>query len=75
MAKINLKIQGMTCINCVKKVENSLGSLEGVTEVTVNQKKGSAQITYDDSAIAETDLIRAVVDVGFRAEVKRGLFG
>ena len=74
MAKTNLKIQGMTCINCVKKVEASLKSLEGVSDATVNQKKGSAQVTYDDSVVNETDLIRAVVDVGFRAEVKRGLF-
>lgn len=75
MAKINLNIQGMTCINCVNKVENSLKSVEGVSEVTVNQKKGSAQVVYDDSVATDKDLIRAVVDVGFRAEVKRGLFG
>ena len=75
MAKINLTIQGMTCINCVNKVENSLKSVDGVSDVTVNQKKGSAQVVYDDSVVTDKDLIRAVVDVGFRAEVKRGLFG
>ena len=70
-----LKIQGMTCINCVNKVEASLRTVNGVTDVSVNQKKGLAKVTYDDSIVTDKDLIRAVVDVGFRAEVKRGLFG
>ncbi len=69
-----LKIQGMTCINCVNKVEASLRTVNGVTDVSVNQKKGLATITHDESVPKES-LIRAVVDVGFRAEVKRGLFG
>ncbi|MBY9013828.1 MAG: cation transporter, partial [Candidatus Lokiarchaeota archaeon] len=27
---INLKLSGMTCANCALKIENKLGSLEGV---------------------------------------------
>lgn len=75
MAETNLKVQGMTCINCVTKVEEALKSLEGVSHVDVNQNKGLAKVTYDDSVTAVEDLIRAIVNVGFRAEVKRGLFG
>lgn len=75
MTQTILKIQGMTCINCANKVNASLKTVSGVTEVSVDQKKGLATITYDGSASTEKDLIRAVVDVGFRAEVKRGLFG
>lgn len=75
MAKTNLKIQGMTCGNCVAKVESALNATEGVSEVVVEQKKGSAKITYDESVVTEKDLVRVVVDAGYRAEVKRGLFG
>ncbi len=75
MSRTVLKIQGITCINCVNKIEASLRTVKGVTDVSIDQKKGSATVTHDDSVSNKEDLIRAVVDVGFRAEVKRGLFG
>ena len=73
MSKTNLKIQGMTCGSCSAKVENALRSVAGVSDVSVDHRKGSADVTHDDSVSTEK-LIRAVVDAGFRAEVKRGLF-
>ncbi len=75
MTQIVLRVQGLTCINCSNKVEASLRSLDGVTDVSVDHKKGLAKVTYEGSILTDEDLIRAVVDVGYRAEVKRGLFG
>ncbi|HKM09604.1 MAG TPA: heavy metal-associated domain-containing protein [Candidatus Methanomethylophilaceae archaeon] len=73
MSNTNLKIQGMTCGSCSAKVEEALKSVDGVTDVTVDHRKGSARITHNDS-ISTEKLIRTVVDAGYRAEVKRGLF-
>lgn len=75
MTQIVLKIQGLTCINCANKVEASLRSLDGITDLSIDHKKGLAKITYDGTVLTNDDLIRAVVDAGYRAEVKRGLFG
>lgn len=75
MTQTIIKIQGMTCINCADKLDASLRSVNGVEDVSVNHKKGLATITYDESILTNEDLIRAVVDAGYRAEVKRGLFG
>lgn len=75
MAKTNLKVQGMTCGKCSAKVESVLSAMDGVSEAVVEQKKGIAKVTYDESVVTEKDLIRVVVDAGYRAEVKRGLFG
>ncbi|MGE0014773.1 MAG: heavy-metal-associated domain-containing protein [Candidatus Methanomethylophilaceae archaeon] len=73
MAKTILKIQGMTCEMCSKKVEEALRAVEGVSEVSVDLKKGLATVVHD--GVAEKDLVRAVVDMGYRAEARRGLFG
>lgn len=39
------KITGMTCASCQATVENTLKNVEGVTSVTVDAKKGEADIT------------------------------
>ena len=72
MAKTTLKIEGMMCEGCVKKVKESLEKVDGVTAVEVNLKKGTASVEH--SGVANDPLIRAVVDAGFRATAKHGLF-
>ncbi|MDD2410150.1 MAG: heavy metal-associated domain-containing protein [Candidatus Methanomethylophilaceae archaeon] len=73
MARTILKIQGMTCEMCSKKAEESLRAVRGVSEVSIDLKKGLATVVHGE--VAEKDLVRAVVDAGYRAEVRRGLFG
>ena len=71
MAKKTVKIEGMMCEGCVKKVEEALSGVPGVTGVEVDLKKGSATVRGDAEDEA---LVRAVVDAGFRGTVKHGLF-
>lgn len=73
MTKTTLKIEGMMCEGCVKSVSESLGKVPGVTDVEVNLKKGTA--TVQQEGASDEALIKAVVDAGFRATVKHGLFG
>ena len=72
MSKTTLKIEGMMCEGCVKKVNDNLSALEGVSSVDINLKKGTATVEHSD--VADDVLISAVVDAGFRANVKKGLF-
>jgi copper chaperone len=62
----------MMCGGCVSKVQSALESLDGVDSVDVNLKKGTATVMHQ--GLSDESLIIAVVDVGFRASVKRGLF-
>ena len=71
MAKLKLKIDGMACAMCVAKVEEALKN-KGVSDLQV--KIGSASCTYDESSVTEEQLVEAVVDAGFPAKVKKGLF-
>lgn len=72
MAKTTLKIEGMMCEGCVNSVKTSLEKTEKVRSVEVNLKKGTAVVEHDGAA--DDALIKAVVDAGFRASVKHGLF-
>lgn len=72
MAKTVLKIEGMMCEGCVANVRKALESVDGVSSADVNLKKGTASVEH--SGLPDERLIEAVVDAGFRASVKRGLF-
>ena len=72
MAKTTLKIEGMMCEGCVKSVKESLERTDKVRSVDVNLKKGTATVEHDGAT--DEVLIKAVVDAGFRASAKHGLF-
>jgi len=71
MAKTVLKIEGMACEACSKKVSDAILKVEGVSDVRVNLKKGTAEVAHEGAN--DDDLVRAVLDAGFRSKVKRGI--
>jgi len=73
MSKITLKIEGMSCGMCVDNVTRAMSAVKGVSDVKVDLKKGTATVICEDDVTNE-DLIKAVIDVGFAAKVKHGLF-
>lgn len=70
MAKIKLKIQGMSCQHCVKTVANTLTGLEGVQGVKVNLRKNEAAVNFDASRITTQTLTTAIMEAGFQATEK-----
>ena len=73
MAKKKLIIEGMKCEKCSAKVDEALKAVPGVTEVNVNLSGGKATVVCSDD-VRDEDLCMAVIDSGFKAKVKRGLF-
>jgi len=73
MTKTVLKVDGMSCPMCSAKVEKNLSEVSGVTSVAVDHKRGMAAVTHEN--VKDEDLIAAVLEAGFRAKVKSGLFG
>ncbi len=63
--KIYLKIAGMTCASCVKRVEDALKGLKGVSEASVNLASEKAAVTYDPMKVSIDDMIKAVKDAGY----------
>jgi len=73
MATKKLIVEGMKCEKCSAKTKDALLAVPGVTEATVDHVKGKAVVKCDDS-VKDEDLCMAVIDAGFKAKVKHGLF-
>ncbi|MDA8406382.1 MAG: heavy metal translocating P-type ATPase [Deltaproteobacteria bacterium] len=69
MDKARIKIRGMSCASCVRRVETGLRALPGVEEATVNFATGSANVTYDNSVINRPELEAEIADLGYEPVV------
>ena len=61
---VSLKISGMQCAGCVKRVSTALSAIDGVDDLKV--EVGAASFTSDDDAVDEA--AAAVVGLGFAVE-------
>ncbi len=68
--RISLRIGGMTCASCVARVEGALRKTQGVKDAAVNLATEEASVTFDPSAVALPELIKAVEDAGYTAGEK-----
>ncbi|MFI8575932.1 heavy-metal-associated domain-containing protein [Rossellomorea aquimaris] len=68
MEKTLLNVSGMTCGNCVKKVEAVLNELDGVEKAKVDLENGAAKVKYDESKQSPESLSKAVSDAGYKTE-------
>jgi uncharacterized membrane protein YraQ (UPF0718 family)/copper chaperone CopZ len=59
---VELAVSGMSCGNCVSKVEKELRTVDGVTGVSVSLDAGRAVVR---GAVEEESLVRAVERLGF----------
>ena len=69
MKTARLNVTGMTCGHCKAAVENSLRSQSGVSNATVNLDAGSAEVEYDESRVVPEQLVAAVRDSGYEAQI------
>jgi copper chaperone len=65
---VNVKIDGMHCGGCVRRVHAALAKVDGVDirNVTV----GAAQIAIDEQKAHVEDALEAVSNIGFSARVE-----
>lgn len=48
MKKVTLKIDGMSCEHCAKRVKEALEKIKNVSNVQVNLRESSAVVYYSD---------------------------
>lgn len=65
MEQTTLKIEGMTCDHCKAAVTNALKELEGVSEVNVDVKEGTAKVAYNSSSVSVSEMNEAVEEQGY----------
>ena len=62
-------IVGMSCAACVKRVENAVSKVGGVTSCTVNLLTNSMQV---EGEYSENDIINAVENAGYGISKEKG---
>jgi copper chaperone CopZ len=70
MAKLTLKITGMTCGHCQKSVEKALEQVPGVHGAVVDLQDATAEVDYDDDAATLEELTDAVAKAGYSAAIE-----
>ncbi|MDG5819551.1 heavy metal translocating P-type ATPase [Natronococcus sp. A-GB7] len=62
--RTDLSLTGMSCATCASTIEESLESVDGVDDVSVNFATERADVSHD-SSVSQEQLIQAVEDVGY----------
>ncbi|HXD51302.1 MAG TPA: heavy-metal-associated domain-containing protein [Burkholderiales bacterium] len=62
-----MKIDGMTCMGCVKSVQKVLAGIAGVQSVEVSLEQAQATVAYDPARAKPSEFKRAVEDAGYEA--------
>jgi len=75
LAKISVPVTGMTCASCVRRVERTLSKKEGVAEASVNFAAEKATVEYDPKATDPNEMIGAIEDAGYGADIRETSFG
>jgi copper chaperone len=61
-----LRVDGMTCENCVRHVREALEKIEGVDRVDLDLATGQAVVEHED-AVPPEKLVLAIEDEGYTA--------
>ncbi len=75
--RIVIPVSGMTCAACQARVQRTLTRTPGVADATVNLMLNNATVRYDPKAISPEQLVEAIRDTGYGAELPattRGAF-
>lgn len=58
-------VNGMTCGNCQKAVEDALNNLAGVHEAVVNLDEGNVTVNFDEDVVNLGDIRIEIENQGF----------
>ncbi|MHB8972734.1 MAG: P-type ATPase, partial [Pirellulaceae bacterium] len=68
MAKVDLKIDGMDCVEEVATLKARIQPMPGVVDLAFNILEGRLTVTYSGAMLTQDDLIVAISQTGMRAE-------
>jgi Cu+-exporting ATPase len=67
MKNKTLKIEGMTCAACVRRVERAVAKLDGVNEAAVNLATETLKVSFEEDKLSLNDIEAAVDKSGYKA--------
>jgi copper chaperone len=66
---VKIKCTEMTCDGCKRSITKSINTLQGITKLEIDLEKKMITVEYDDSKTAEQNIVNAVVEAGYDAEL------
>ena len=63
--EVTLNVGGMTCANCVSRIEKKVGGLEGVLEANVNLATERASIKFVPASVSLREIKTAIEGAGY----------
>ncbi|NNM77779.1 copper-translocating P-type ATPase [Sphingomonas sp. ID1715] len=64
-SSLELPIEGMSCASCVGRIEQAIGKLPGVEDVSVNLATERARIAFASGQVVPEAVVNAVRDAGY----------
>ena len=62
-------IQGLRCAGCSSHIEKDVKAMNGVVTVEINLSTGEMVVEYEDDKVSKEDIVKTVVNAGFKASV------
>ncbi|MFW6434960.1 MAG: copper ion binding protein, partial [Halovenus sp.] len=62
-----LRIRGMSCANCAGTIQDAVGDLDGVSEVSANYATDEGSVEYDPDVVSLGDIYDAIENEGYEA--------
>ncbi|MGH8671252.1 MAG: heavy-metal-associated domain-containing protein [Burkholderiales bacterium] len=65
METVVLNVKGMSCMGCVRSVQNVVGAVPGVSAVEVSLEKSQVSVAYDSASAPLQRIKNAIADAGY----------
>ncbi len=69
-----IKVSGMSCDDCVDRIQSALLKLDGVDKAVVDLKSGSADVTFNNEVLKLDDIRTAITKIGYSADDIKAAF-
>ncbi len=66
---LGLRVEGVSCASCVRRIEQALAQVPGVVRANVNLATEKATVVYDPARVTPRELVEAVSAAGYKAAV------
>src|SRR5690348_5722429 len=63
--RLDLRVEGMTCAACVRRIERALTTTDGIREAKVNLVTRTATVLFDPAAANRAALVTAIERAGY----------
>ncbi|XP_034247401.1 copper-transporting ATPase 1 isoform X2 [Thrips palmi] len=67
-----IRVDGMTCMSCVRNIEGTISGKPGVHHISVSLEKKEASVKFDPIVVSAAEITEFIDDMGFDAKLLSG---